>query len=253
MNDGGRSSSDQSPSERTGERPGGEPGRTAQSKGRTDASDSPKGPESRNPGEGRTPGGGSAPSPRGGGATERDGADDGGGEAAPDDSKADPKHEPSPPENFEDTVAPDQPQSDLVLRKLRDVLDKNEVTPDLEKDMGMTRAEMEQFVRKFEKQQAAQPGPGREVEIKPGDGSAGSKPSKGLSGIDRNTSFSNRTSRNPNTMSKDEIRDNVEGVRFEVPSELRSKYEGYVNRLSRSRGAAARPPQPNPQAPPSSR
>jgi hypothetical protein len=139
-----------------------------------------------------------------------------------------------------------------VLKKLRDVLDKNEVTPDLEKDMGMSRSEMEQFVKKFEKRRAEEVGQGRNIEIKRGDDSTSAKPSKGLTGIDRKTSFSTRTTRDPNAMAKDKDRGNIEGVRVQVPSELRGKYEGYINRLSRSRNAAVRPTQPRTQSTPSS-
>jgi len=166
------------------------------------------------------------------------------GEAAKDETKAEPNSEPSPPENLDDTVAPGQPQSDLVLKKLRDVLDRNEVTPDLEKDMGMSRSEMEQFVKKFEKRRAEEVGQGRNIEIKRSDDSTGAMPSRGLTGINPKSSFSTRSTRDGSAMVKDDVRGNIEGVRVQVPSELRGKYEGYINRLSRSRNAAVRPTQP---------
>jgi hypothetical protein len=203
-------------------------------------------------GQGREPGGKGATSPRGGGSTELDGNSGDPGEAAKDDTKPEPKPEPSPPENLDDTVAPGQPQSDLVLNKLRDILDKNEVTPDLEKDMGMSRTEMEQFVKRFEKKQAEAAGAGRNIEIKRGDPSAGAKPSKDLTGIDRKTSFSTRTTRDANTMTKDQDRGNVEGIRFQVPPELRGKFEGYVKQVTRSKGAATKAARPGTQTAPKS-
>lgn len=174
------------------------------------------------------------------------------GESAKDETKAEPNSEPSPPENLDDTVAPGQPQSDLVLKKLRDVLDRNEVTPDLEKDMGMSRSEMEQFVKRFEKRQAEEVGQGRNIEIKRGNDSTSAKPSKGLTGINPKSSFSTHSTRDGSAMAKDEVRGNIEGVRVQVPAELRGKYEGWINRLSRSRNAAVRPAQPKPQSNPSS-
>jgi len=41
-----------------------------------------------------------------------------------------------------------------------------------------------------------------------------------------------KTSRDRNSVAQDEIRDNVEGGRFEVPLELRSGYEAFRNSIS---------------------
>jgi hypothetical protein len=172
------------------------------------------------------------------------------GEAAKDETKPEPKPVPSPPENLDDTAAPDQPQSDLVLKKLRDILDKNEETRDLEEATGMSRSEMEQFVRKFEKKRAETVGKGREIEIKRGEDSAGAKPSQGLTGINPKSSFSTRTSRDAGFTPKDSVRGNVEGVRYQIPPELRRQFQGYVNQLSRSKGSAARTAQPGAKSPP---
>src|SRR5215213_8118926 len=74
----------------------------------------------------------------------------------------------APPLNSGETVAPDVPQSELVLQKLEDLLRKNQVTPELEQATGMSREQMEQFVTKFKKAPKAAPGPGREIQAKPG-------------------------------------------------------------------------------------
>jgi len=163
------------------------------------------------------------------------------GQAGKDETKAEPPLPPSP-ENTDDTVAPGQPQSDLVLRKLRDLLDKNEVTPDLERDMGMSRSDIEQFVRKYEKKQAEKANePGRTIETKPGEQVASDKPSTGLGKLPGSTPFSTRSHKDGKTNAKDQVRDNVEGFRVQqVPPELRGKYEGYVNRLSRSKGPSTK-------------
>ena len=57
----------------------------------------------------------------------------------------------------------------MVLRTVKDLLAKDAVTPDLEKETGMTREQMEQFVKKYEAVKSAPAGPGREIEVKPGE------------------------------------------------------------------------------------
>ena len=72
----------------------------------------------------------------------------------------------------EDIAPQGQSQTDMVLRTVKDLIAKDAVTPDLEKETGMTREQMEQFVKKYEKVKSAPAGPGREI-----DGQAGRKES----------------------------------------------------------------------------
>jgi len=186
---------------------------------------------------------------KGGGTTPN-----GGGRAAPGDAgapmtpSAEDKSEPppraeTPPANAAETVAPDMPQTDLVLNKLEDLLKRNQVTPEIEKATGMTREEMEQFVTKFKKAPKAPPGPGREIKVKPG---ADQKfdPNRTLPDINPNARLGTRTDRTRGSVAQDQIRDNVQGARFEVPSELRPGFEAFKSSLSRSKSrkpAAAGP------------
>src|SRR5690606_13324998 len=105
-------------------------------------------------------------SPMGGGGRD-------GGAAPPDgpDEPAEPM-EPTPERDAvgEDTVAPrNQPQSDLVLRTIRDLLENQADTSDLEEATGMSRSEIEQFVKQFERVESGPAGPGRDIEVQPGE------------------------------------------------------------------------------------
>jgi len=136
-----------------------------------------------------------------------------------------------------DSVAPrNQPQSDLVLRTIRDLLDKKADTSDLEAATGMSRTEMEQFVKQYEKIQSGPAGPGREIEVKPGSGEA-ARAAPNLPGLDSRVSSTQAIKERGVTV-QDDIRDNQEGVRFVPPAEFRNKLEGYKNALSRSRPSA---------------
>ena len=140
-----------------------------------------------------------------------------------------------------DSVAPqDRPQSDLVLRTIRDLLDKKADTSDVEKETGMSRSEMEQFVKQYEKVQSEPTGPGREIEVKPGQSGESARAAANLPGLDPRAT-STRAIRERGAMPQDEIRDNQEGVRFAPPAEFRGKVEGYKNALSRSRAPSAAP------------
>jgi hypothetical protein len=130
----------------------------------------------------------------------------------------------------------------MVLRTVKDLLAKDAVTPDLEKATGMTREQMEQFVKKYEAVKSAPAGPGREISVKPGDAGAGDQPSANLPGIDRQSRFSTRNIKNRGEAPKDDVRKNLEGIRFTPPQEYRSKFEGYKSTLATSsRSATARP------------
>jgi len=143
-----------------------------------------------------------------------------------------------------DTVAPrNQDQSDLVLRTIKDLLENDAVTPDLEDATGMTKAEMEQFVKKYERVETEPAGPGREIEVTPGESGEGAGPSAGLPPLPNHA----RTTRNitdRGSMPQDDARGNIEGFRFAPPAEFRGRVESYKNALSRSRPSAASQPAP---------
>ncbi|MHC5542529.1 hypothetical protein ACYOEI_30255 [Singulisphaera rosea] len=140
----------------------------------------------------------------------------------------------NPPANPGDTVAPDVPQSNLVLRKLEEMLKNNEVTPQIEQDTGMSREQMEQFVKRFKKAPQAEPGPGREIKIKPGE-ERKFDPNRKLPELGPNAPVSSRTIRGEGNAAGDDLRGNIEGTRLQVPPELKAGLEAYKSSLSRSK------------------
>ena len=160
---------------------------------------------------------------------------------AKDESQPSPRAQ-EPEDQSGGTVAPEgQSQTDMVLRTIKDLLAKDAVTPELEKETGMTRAQMEQFVKKYEKAKSAPAGPGREIQVKPGDRDEADKPAANLPGIDPKTGLPPRIVTDRGQMGRDDVRNNIEGIRFTAPPEFRSKVEGYKSTLSRSRTGAAAP------------
>jgi len=134
-----------------------------------------------------------------------------------------------------DTVAPqNQDQSELVLRTIKDLLEQDAVTPDLENATGMTKAEMEQFVKKYERVETEPAGPGRDIEVKPGKAGEDAGPSTGLPPLP-NHARTTRNITNRGSLPQDEARGNIEGLRFAPPAEFRGRVESYKNALSRSR------------------
>jgi hypothetical protein len=136
------------------------------------------------------------------------------------------------PHDSSETVAPDVAQVALVLRKLEDLLRSNQVGPELERESGMSRVQMEQFVTRFKRLRNAAPGPGRTVEVEPGHERAFHDEPTSIA-LDWGT-IGNLATRLPANVVDDQQRDNVEAIRFVVPSELRSAFEAYKSSMSYS-------------------
>jgi hypothetical protein len=193
------------------------------------------------PGRGTQQGGPAGRAPVGGGPSEGTASNIVGGQ---DNSKpSPPAAEPENPPN--DDVAPEgQAQSDMVLRAVKDLLANDKVTPDIEKATGMNREQMEHFVKKYEARKSAPAGPGREVEVKPGEPNTKDRPGSNLPGIDRQSRFTNKNLKDRGTMATDDARDNLEGIRFTPPPELRGKFEAFKSTLAKSRTRTAPRPAP---------
>ncbi len=133
-----------------------------------------------------------------------------------------------------ENLAPEgSPQSDLVLRKIPDLLKDDKAMKELE-DRGFTRGQLEQFASKFKKAPALGPGrKGETIEAKPGEKNTDVKPTPGLPGIDPATRFSSKNQRARGSAAQDDVRGNLEGIRSQPPAEFRSKWNGYTSRLSR--------------------
>lgn len=143
--------------------------------------------------------------------------------------------------NADDSVAPNKEQTMLVVRKLEELLRNNEVPPKLEEELGMSREQMEHFVQKFKEAPKNDPGPGREIQIKPGE-SRKFDPNRRLPEVGPTGRVSAQTIRDRGSIVHDQIRDNVQGVRFQIPAELRPGFEAYKSSLSRSK--TLNPPRP---------
>ncbi|MDR3622568.1 MAG: hypothetical protein P4L85_24670, partial [Paludisphaera borealis] len=193
-------------------------------------------------GEGKEQGGKSGSTPKGGGGSE------GSGNPRPEDAKDDGTPSPTakePEDQSGDTVAPqNQDQSEMVLRTVKDLLAKDAVTPDIEAATGMSKSEMQQFVKKYERGKSAPAGPGREIDIKPGDSTKDATPSANLPDLGGHK-FSSKNVTDRGSRGRDDARGMSEGIRFAAPAEFRGRVEGYKNALSRSRinaaGKAAKP------------
>jgi hypothetical protein len=162
----------------------------------------------------------------------------------PGSEKADDKTKPLPPvsqkspDGSDPSVAPDVPKPDLVLRKLQDLLKDDKFTPDVEKKLGMSRDEAEQFVKKFEKRE--QPGPtgeGRTIEAKPEKEKVFDKDRKAPE-FKTSATVSNSNTRTGTSIPQDNISGLSEGGKSAPPPEIRRQYEAFKRSLAKSKVVA---------------
>ena len=135
------------------------------------------------------------------------------------------------PDGAEPQVAPDS-KVPPVIRKLQDLLKDGKFTPNVEKDLGMTRDEAEQFVKKFENRK--QPGPatpGQEIKVKPGEEKAFDKNYKAPD-FQTQATVRPRNERSGTSLPEDTRGGLSEGSRSSPPPELRKKFEAYNKSLS---------------------
>ena len=111
----------------------------------------------------------------------------------------------------------------------------------------MTREQMEQLVKKYENVKTAPAGPGREIEVKPGQREPTDRPSANLPGFGRQERYSTKSQKDRGQTAYDDTKNNLEGISFKPPPEFRSKLEGYKSSLARGRmgtSSRAAPPRP---------
>ena len=145
-----------------------------------------------------------------------------------------------------ESVAPKNISPPLILRKVKDLLDKGEVTPDVEKAVGMNRTEMEQFVEKFEKAPTTPTREGKEFEFDPADPNAKGKefdPNRTLPDLNPTATINTDTVRRRGGVVQDQERGLNEGIRFQPPAELRAGFEAYKKSKSKGRRLNATPRQ----------
>ena len=112
----------------------------------------------------------------------------------------------------------------------------------------MTREQIEQIAKKYEKVKSEPAAPGREIEVKPGQQAPPAKPGTNLPGFDRTQRIGTKNLTGRGDMPQDTVREMNEGARSEAPAEWRGRVEGYKTRIAASKVAARRrPAQPKPR------
>jgi len=124
----------------------------------------------------------------------------------------------------------------MTLRNVQQMLQDKDAASRLEKETGMSREMMEQFVQKHQRGNVpkAADRAGQELQTKPG-ANRPTGPDPNLPGFDPNNRFSTQTLRDRGAVTQDHARDNAEALRFAAPPEIRSGFEAYKSALSRSR------------------
>ncbi|HEX8201649.1 MAG TPA: hypothetical protein VF590_14290 [Isosphaeraceae bacterium] len=138
-----------------------------------------------------------------------------------------------PAEQPGDSVAPDRPQSNLVLRKLHDLLRDDETARRLEQDTGLSRAQMEQFAKKFEGAPERPAGEARDVAVAPSQDRA-IDPGRTIPDALPGQTVRTRNERGPGAVAPDQEGGNRQGVRSIAPEEYRNKFDAYRKGISRS-------------------
>jgi hypothetical protein len=154
-----------------------------------------------------------------------------------------PKAQQKSPDGAEPSVAPDK-QPPLVVRQIQDLLKEGKFTPNVEKQLGMTKDEAEQFVKKFENR--PQPGPaspGQEIKVRPGEEKVYDKDRKAPE-FTTNATVSQRNKRTGTTLPQDNMGGLSEGAKSEPPPELRKQVEAYRKAVSSSKPASGAPATP---------
>jgi hypothetical protein len=115
------------------------------------------------------------------------------------------------------------------------LLKENKVTPDLEKQFGMDKVQMEQFVKKFEKRKNAPPvGPGRDIKVKPGATERAFDPNRKAPEGLPNVAVSKSNERQGADNRNDDLRGLTEGSQVVAPKALRSRFDAYRSSLGRT-------------------
>jgi hypothetical protein len=222
--------------------PGNQPGQGTQPGG-AQAGDQPSGPDAATKPSG-APGGGRVPGSRPGadrGEGQGNNAAGGNGNTpstpGPDKQvkgEAPPPAEP-PPANPDDLPAPDSGAM-LTIRKINDLLKDNKFTPDVEKKLGMSRDEAEQFVKPYEK--ALKPrGPvreAREIKVDPNKPERKFDPNRKAPEALPDVATSKSNERSGNVVPTDELHGLSQGSQSPVPKALQKRMSAYNDSLARS-------------------
>src|SRR5262249_44665973 len=150
--------------------------------------------------------------------------------------------EPENPPLGDDVAPKGAEQSGLSLRGLSDALKDAATAKELEDATGMTKEQLEQFARKYEKPKVAPGREGKEVEVKVGEQPA-AKPRSNLPGAGVRQ-FNTEMIRQRGGIPQGTAHGNIEGARDVPPREFRDRAAGYNSRLARIKTPARRAARP---------
>ena len=138
-------------------------------------------------------------------------------------------------------LTPQQKADQRVLKRLREMVKRDEITKDLEEATGLSREEIDQFVRRYEP-------PAKEERSRTEDGPGEILTKQSGQDKERRVNLpanlpggqvTSRTARNSGMVGEDTQQGNLEGARSRIPSALRARFEAYQKSLSRSAGGPA--------------
>jgi hypothetical protein len=119
------------------------------------------------------------------------------------------------------------------LRKLHDLLRDEKAARRLEQDTGLTRQQMEQFAKKFEKAPQRPVGEGRDIAVAPGQDRV-LDPGRTIPDPLPGQTVRTRNERGAGAVAPDQESGNRQGVRSIAPEEFRNKFDAYRKGISRS-------------------
>ena len=127
------------------------------------------------------------------------------------------------------------------------MLRENKVTPEVEKKLDMTRAEMEQFVKKYERGKARPAArPGREIKVDPNAKGRTVGPDYRAPESLPNVTVSERSSRTGTGNPTDTVSGLSEGAEAAAPRAYQSKYNAYKTSVGRASTTSAPRPSTTP-------
>jgi hypothetical protein len=123
------------------------------------------------------------------------------------------------------------------VQNVKDALKDPAKAKQLEEDSGMTRDQIEQFVKRFEKPKQPAAGPGGEITAEQGKDRT-FDPNRSIADPIRQGVVSGRRERAAGSVAQDQISGQSQGTRVQPPAEWRTRFEAYQNTIS----GAAKPP-----------
>jgi hypothetical protein len=202
---------------------------------------SPSGGKGNGAGKGEMSGGGGGPANQGGGGK----GSENGATALDPNAKDESQPTPAAPEvkdpfGNDDVAPPGQEATSLTVKRIADALNDADKLKALEERSGMTKEEIEQFVRKYQKPKVAAGRDAKELEVKVGE-QAPAAPGSNLPGSESRKITSDKI-RSRNGIPVDQARDNNEGVRNIPPAEWLRRFSDYNSTLAREQPKSSKKP-----------